>query len=440
MQNYYYTLTDFLTAKLKGDEVFLSTFSGEDSDFVRFNQNAVRQAGRVEQRYFSLELIRGNKHASGDITLAGDRGEDEVRLVALLESLREKLPHLPDDPHLLYNTEVKSTEQQGTNRLIPAEDMVDRILSAGQDKDLVGLLAGGGVYNGFANSLGQRNWFTSFSFNFDWSFYYKADKAVKSGYAGFVWDEDAFAVKVKNASDQLAILTREPKTIRPGKYRVYMAPVALEDFASMLAHGGFGLKAQRTKQTTLIKMLEADAKFSPMITIKENTKEGVSPNFQGKGFLKPDIVTLIRDGELADALVSPRSAKEYNVPTNGAGAWEAPESLDIAAGDIPQTEVLRRLGEGVLINNLWYLNYSDRPGCRITGMTRFACFWVENGRIVAPINVMRFDETAYRALGENLIGLTAEREMLLNPDTYQSRATSSSRVPGALIDRFNFNL
>ena len=440
MQTYYNTLASFLASKLTGEEVFLSTFSGEDSDFIRFNQNAVRQAGRVEQRDFSLDLIRDKKHASGYTTLSGDRFEDERRLVALLKDLREKLPHLPDDPHLLYNTDLNSTEQHGENRLIPVEDMVDRIISAGQDRDLVGLLASGGIYNGFANSLGQRNWFTSYSFNFDWSLYHKADKAVKSGYAGFVWDNDAFAVKMDNASNQLAVLVHEPKTIPPGEYRVYLAPVALEDFAGMLARGGFSLKAQKTKQTPLIKMFEAGIRLSPQITIRENTKDGVSPNFQGQGFLKPDSVTLIQDGQLADALVSPRSAKEFDIPANGASAWEMPESLDISAGDIPQDEAARRLEEGVFINNLWYLNYSDRPGCRITGMTRFACFWVEKGKISAPLNVMRFDETAYRALGENLIGLTAEREMLLDPDTYHCRATSLSRVPGALIDRFNFNL
>ena len=26
----------------------------------------------------------------------------------------------------------------------------------------------------------------------------------------------------------------------------------------------------------------------------------------------------------------------------------------------------------------------------MTGMTRFASFWVEHGKIVAPVNVMRF--------------------------------------------------
>ena len=32
-------------------------------------------------------------------------------------------------------------------------------------------------------------------------------------------------------------------------------------------------------------------------------------------------------------------------------------------------------------DNLHYLNWSDNIGGRITGMTRYACFWVENGEI-----------------------------------------------------------
>ena len=37
----------------------------------------------------------------------------------------------------------------------------------------------------------------------------------------------------------------------------------------------------------------------------------------------------------------------------------------------------------VYVNNVWYLNYSDRSACRMTGMTRFATFWVEHGVIQA---------------------------------------------------------
>ena len=176
------------------------------------------------------------------------------------------------------------------------------------------------------------------------------------------------------------------------------------------------------------------------VTISQNTADGVAPNFQGAGFLKPERVTLIENGALADCLVSPRSAREYGAQTNGASEAEFPESLDIAAGSLERDPILQELDTGVYINNVWYLNYSDRPACRITGLTRFACFWVEKGEIVAPLNVMRFDETVYRALGENLMGLTRDREMILDAGTYTGRGTSSGRVPGALIEDFHFNL
>ena len=76
----------------------------------------------------------------------------------------------------------------------------------------------------------------------------------------------------------------------------------------------------------------------------------------------------------------------------------------------------------------------------MTGMTRFATFWVEDGEIKAPLNVMRFDETAYRMLGENLVDLTAEREMILDAGTYFQRSTTSGNLPGALVDDFTFTL
>jgi hypothetical protein len=216
MQEYFYRLADSLSALLQGEELFLCSFSAEESDFVRFNRSAVRQAGTVTQRFLSLTLINGLRHASGDLSLSGDFAVDSPRVAALFAQLREQLPYLPADPHLLYATEVHSTEHLGENRL--PEDrgaMVSSILEAGRGRDLVGIYAAGGIHNGFANSLGQRNWFSSYSYNLDWSFYHQHDKAVKSGYAGFVWDPAEFARKVDSAGEQLAVLAQPPRTIEP---------------------------------------------------------------------------------------------------------------------------------------------------------------------------------------------------------------------------------
>jgi predicted Zn-dependent protease len=440
MQEYFATLANAITTLLKGDEVYTCTFRGEDSDFVRFNQSALRQAGTVTQRFLNLDLIRAQRHAAADVALSGDLREDRARLAQVVAALREQLPYLPEDPYLLYATEVQCSVHEGQNTLPDSTAAVQAVLAAGRGRDLVGFYAAGCIYAGFANAFGQRNWFASSSFNCDWSFYYQADKAVKTAYAGFVWEPEEFARKVDTAAAQLEQLRQAPRTISPGQYRVYLAPAALDDILHTLAWGGFGLKDHRTKQTTLLKMVEEGARLHPAVTLRENTRDGVAPNFQGVGFIKPDQVTLIEAGAFRNCLVSPRSAKEYGVPTNGASNGETPQSLDMAAGDIPRQDVLQRLDTGVYINNVWYLNYSDRSACRMTGMTRFATFWVEHGVIQAPLNVMRFDESLYRMLGDRLLGLTSERDLVLSTSTYHQRSTASSRVPGALVDDFNFTL
>ena len=180
--------------------------------------------------------------------------------------------------------------------------------------------------------------------------------------------------------------------------------------------------------------------LSPKVSFTENTAEGVAPGFQADGFVKPQEVRLIVEGRLGDALVSPRSAKEYGLDTNAAGGGEAPQSLDCAAGTLAEADALAALDTGLYISNLWYLNYSDRAAGRITGMTRFATFWVEGGRIVAPVSPMRFDDTLYRMLGANLSDVTIERELLLDPSTYGERSTASSRLPGILISGLRFTL
>lgn len=440
MQSYFNELADFLTAKLSGEEVLLMNLSGEESDFVRFNKSLVRQAGSVQQTEMGVELIRGSKHASAGVALMGVRDEDRAQLLSCLSDLRERIEVLPEDPHLLYATEGVSSEDLGEDQLTDAGEVVDQILAAGVGHDLVGIYAGGAMYRGFANSLGQRNWYRAHSFNFDWSMYLRADKAVKSGYAGYVWDPKAFTAKVDAAAEQLEVLERDSIKIDPGDYRVYLAPAAVADYLGMLGWGGWGLKDHRTKQTALLPMIESGATLHPSVTILEDTAGGIAPNFDQRGFAKPNQVQLIEEGTLQGCMISPRSAKEFGVATNGANGGESPNSLSVSAGDLPMADVLKALDTGVCINNVWYLNYSDRPSCRITGMTRFACFWVEKGEIVAPLDVMRFDETLFRAFGSNLISLTKEREMIFDAGTYEERSSDTAHVPGALIEDFHFNL
>lgn len=438
MKENFLALAGQLCAGLRAGEVLLLNLSAERSDFVRFNQGKVRQAGSVEQRSLSIRLAHGRRHASATLALAGN-GEDPELARAALARLRDTLAGLPEDPWFLVAEEPRSTTSERRGALLPAEAVVDQVVGAARGRDLVGIYAGGTILRGFANSLGQRNWHEVDSFNFDWSLHAKTDQAVKTSYAGFDWDEEVFAAKLDAAAQELERLALPRRAIEPGEYRAYLAPRAIDELTGILSWGGFSARSRATKQSPLLRMEHGET-LSPKVTLVENTAEGVAPGFQADGFVKPSSVTLVDAGRLGDALVSPRSAKEYGLATNAASAAESPQSLDLAPGALDAGEALAALDTGLYISNLWYLNYSDRPAGRITGMTRFATFWVESGRITAPVGAMRFDDSIYRMLGENLVDLTRSRELLLDPSTYGERSAAAARLPGALLRALRLTL
>ena len=439
METYFRELAAVVDQELKPGERYTLWFSAEDSDFVRMNRGKVRQPGHVAQRYLRVRLIHGRRHAEHTMSLTGDLARDTPGIHTALRGLRAALPELGDDPHLLLPDAVASSSVERAGVLPPSPQIVDEVLEAARGQDLVGLLAAGPVCRGFANSEGQLNWHVATTFNLQWSLYHRADKAVKTSYAGFDWDRATLEHKMTEARERLALISRPPKSLAPGRFRAYLTPNAMEEIAALQCWGGFSGRALATKQSALTRM-QAGARLDPRVSLSEHTSAGVAPAFQSVGFTRPARVPLIESGSLVGSLVSPRTAREFGLSTNGANGSEAPEALAMAPGSLPADDALAALDTGLYVGNLWYLNYSDRTACRMTGMTRFATFWAENGKIVAPVNVLRFDDTLYRMLGENLEALTSETELLLDSSTYGSRALSSAALPGALVKEMAFTL
>lgn len=440
MRDYFEDLARVAGDACRGDEVYELNLAAEQSEFVRLNRGAVRQAGSVTQRSLTLDLAEGKRHAAGSLTVSGDLAADTARLEALVVELRVQRAELPEDPFLLKPDAPSSSERVVAGALPERGAVLDRLSVAGADRDLVGLYAAGPVQHGFASSSGQRNWFSCESFNLDWSFYLEGDRAVKASYAGLEWRDAELDARVERAAEDLRLLRRPVRALPPGRYDVHLAPDAVAELLGLLCWGGFGLRALRTRTSPLLHMADGPERFAAAVTITEDTAGGLAPDFQEHGFRRPPRVPLIEAGAYRESLVSPRSAVEFEARTNGATGQETPLSLDLAAGDVPRADALRRLGNGIHVGNLHYLNYSDRSRCRATGMTRFACFQVQNGELTAPIGVLRFDDTLYRMLGANLVGLTAERDTILDPGTYGGRSVSSMRVPGALVADVAFTL
>lgn len=432
-------LVNSLRAALQEPEQFTLSYAAESSAFVRFNHAKVRQAGQVQQASIGLKLINEGRHADLNITLAGDPQVDLRRLTEGLQQLRETLPLLPPDPYLLLNHNGWQSNNVQSHPLPDTEQVVAQITQAAEGLDLVGFYAAGPISRGFASSSGAFGWHQANSFNFDFSLFHENGQAVKASYAGHDWNSEGFARRFQQAREQLEFLGRPLRTLAPGQYRAYLAPAALEEIMGMLCWGGFSAQSIASKSSPLQKLYGGDSMFSPLVSLDEKVSGSLSPAFSDEGYPRSDL-GLIVDGKAGAQLVSSRSAAEYGLTANGASGGESPSALNMKAGALPDADILKQLGTGLYISNLWYLNFSDQPAARLTGMTRFATFWVENGEIQAPVNTMRFDDSAFSLLGSQLEALTQERELLLSASTYSQRATASALLPGALVNRLTLTL
>ncbi|WP_322979653.1 TldD/PmbA family protein [Pseudomonas sp. C11] len=436
-RQHFNALLAHLQAQVVGEEGFTLAYSAEVSGFIRFNQGQVRQAGQVQQVYVTLSLYQGQRHAEHKLALSGVLDEDVPLLQQALQRLRGMLPTLSEDPYLRLNRQAWRSESVGEAVALDGASIAQQVVAAAQGLDLVGFLAVGPQYQGFASSWGAFGWYAASSFNLDFSLFHGNGQAVKSAYAGEHWDAQSFIRKLDDARQQLVFLGLPAKALQPGAYRAYLAPAALEELVSLCCWG-FGAQALASGGSPLQRLFGGKAELNAQVTVDERIEGGLAPAFTPEGPRQP--LRLIDRGRPGERLVSSRSAAEYGLTANGAGRGEYPLSLHMHGGDLDEHEVLQRLGTGLYIGNLWYGNFSDLPAGRLTGMTRFATFWVEYGQIQAPVGTMRFDDSLFDFLGPQLEALTREPELLLPGGTYGARQTGSMALPGALLSRFTLTL
>jgi predicted Zn-dependent protease len=431
-------LCTLLLDSLNPDEHLSIDLAGEQSHFMRLNRAKVRQSGTVTDGEVTLRLAHQQRTATISLPFTAHSADCAAALDAL-NDLRQELPQLPEDPYLVLPQNYGSSHEVYPGQLLSPENAPDAILPMVQGVDFTGIYASGEIVRANANSASQRHWFGTETFFLDYSMIAPSEKAVKATLAGQVWDAAKFQAQIEESKTQLQALDRPLKAIVPGRYRTYLAPAAIAEIMGMFSWGGVSESSLRQGGSALAKMREGK-NLSPLFTLKENFSRGTVPRFNSQGEIAPEEVPLIVAGELVNTLVNARTAKEYGVPSNAANDSESLRAPELSTGTLGTEEILAQLDTGLYLSNLHYLNWSDRVGGRITGMTRYACFWVEQGEIVAPIQDLRFDDSLYTFFGENLEAITDFQSFVADVDTYESRALGGALVPGALIQDFTFTL
>ena len=436
----------------QADTHFTVSFAGESSQFTRFNSAKVRQTGTVQDAQIRLALIKDQRTTQAKLPFSGQFKTDWEIAKQTLEELQADLPYLPADPYVVLPecAQQNRTREIRKGSLIAPANVADRLLAPVAHLDFCGLYAGGTLYRAYGDSAGKRHWFETPSFTLDYSLFTqgaesssqeKAQRAVKGTLAGQTWHNSTYLKNIEASQQQLALLERPAKSIERGSYRTYLAPAATADLMETLLHGGLGEADLRQGNSAFEKLESGEVALSKKFSLSEDFQRIGVPRFNEEGVLAPQQLSIIQQGQWASALVNARSAKEYAKVSNAANRSESMRSPLISPGHLSEDKILAELGTGLYLSNLHYLNWSDLTAGRITGMTRYACFWVENGEIVAPIENLRFDDSFYRFLGEEaLIALTQNQQFLPAVGTYERRSLGGIWAPGMLIDQFRYTL
>ncbi|MGB3495940.1 MAG: metallopeptidase TldD-related protein [Elainellaceae cyanobacterium] len=433
-------IKESLLADVRSHETLTLGLTAEQSQFTRFNRAKVRQTGTVADGELTLTLMSGDRTTFHEVPITGNATVDLNTAADALTELRQDIEQLPEDPYQVIPTGSASSHDVHQGDILPADRVVSEILPVVAGLDFTGLYAGGVSIRAYADSAGQTHWFCTDSFTLDYSLFTEDGKAVKGTFAGDRWNPDDYAAKLTESKQQLQQLASAAKPIAKGQYRTYLAPAAMAELISMFSWGCFSEASLQRGGSALGALRSGDKTLSSQFSLKENFNHGLVPRFNNLGEVAPTELSLIESGQLVNTLVSSRTAKEYNLTANGASQWEGLRSPEISPGTLAYDDILSRLDTGLYLSNLHYLNWSDRPKGRITGMTRYACFWVENGAIVAPIENLRFDESLYRCFGEQLMELTNFQEFIPDVGSYGSRNLGGTWVPGALMEAFTYTL
>ncbi|MFZ3230779.1 MAG: metallopeptidase TldD-related protein [Pseudobdellovibrio sp.] len=424
---------------LASDEDLAINLHSEQSDFIRFSQSKVRQNTTVQQHEVTLQYQKNQRSYSVKFNLSLNFDLDIKKVILVLEQLRIELPLTDPNPQFVAMTNNGTSETFKKSERPSTPEIIAIIGSTFADSDLAGLWCSGPLRQASLNSKGQFHYFETDYFFFDYSIY-DGPRAAKSFYAEDHWEFKNFLAKAQQAKNTLALLKKPALKIKPSEYKTFLGPMAVSEMLGIFYWRALSRSSYEQGFAPLKKLVEKEMLLSEKFSLKENFNLGYSTPFNSSGEISPIELSLIKNGHLDNFLISTQTATEYKLTSNFADTHESMRSPEIRAGTLKEEDILKQLGTGLYLSNLHYINWSDVQTARITGMTRFACFWVENGEIQGPIQDLRFDDSLFNLFGKNLIDFTENQQVFTDTATYLKRSLGAMKVPGMLLKAMNFTL
>lgn len=198
--------------------------------------------------------------------------------------------------------------------------------------------------------------------------------------------------------------TRGRAKLEPGEYDVVLGPLAVGELLDFF--GAFGFTGSALSAGFgMIATHRGEQIASPLVSIHDDATSnvGLPFPFDFQGTSKHD-VAMISEG-LANSVVTDRETA-FALNTESTGHFhiareEAPHAIPmnviLRAGDDSEESLIAGIQNGVYLQRFWYTRTVDPVKTTITGVTRDACFMIKDGKIVYPVESMRFTMSVMEA-------------------------------------------
>jgi PmbA protein len=202
------------------------------------------------------------------------------------------------------------------------------------------------------------------------------------------------------AAVQRAVASRGRIPMPDGEFTVVLGPEAAGELIDFL--GDFGFTGSLAAAGVGVCAGGSGARRgSELVTIADDARAtvGLPIPFDFEGTVK-QVVPLLTAGVVGEPVTDLATAAALGRASTGHAhiAREevpAPVAANIVMrpGGLSEAELIAGVERGVYVERFWYTRLVDRQASTITGVSRDACFLIEDGRLTQPVDTGRFTQS-----------------------------------------------
>lgn len=411
---------DFIKKHVKADDFSFSVTGAEDL-LTRFAQNGITQHITGNKLNVNLNVAFDNK--TGE---ASTNKLDDDALKYLIKTAESMAKLNQPDPEFVASEpahdlpDVENYSQNTAN--LTVEKIVDDILKCVKNAEGKNAkLSGISEKRLNTSMLTTKNGFEGFDqfASFSHSMTMKKEgvetKVAKSVKDHATFDMNALIAQLNSQFDSLS----NPEPMGKGRIPVILRPAAVLNWLFYLIWTFERRSADEghTPYTDQIGKQFFGKDFSFYSTLDD-------PDLNASKFVNGGIpaenIDWIRNGIIKNMRSDRYYAKQKNHKALG------PFNIVVDGGDTYETEMMKMVKRGVIVNNFWYIRPVDRKVGEWTGLTRDGVLYFEDGKIKKSVTNFRWNEIIHEA---------TKRILAMGPVVQQEYY---AKIPTLLIDDFNF--